>query len=289
MSPDRVLPWVVRAGWAALPLVAGPALAEALDSRSREVQVVASVGAWAGWAVVLCAALILHPLSLTAVRAGAAAAPATAAASAFAGASGGAAGAALVAGTVVVVVALLPEVAVAFVNGPAYPNERRFPLRPPAPVLFGPIVVAWGLCVALPAVAALLLAAANWAAGSVALVIAVPSVVVLGRALHTLSRRWVVFVPAGVVLHDPLTLADPVLFRRREVVSFDLAPADSDALDATAGALGMAVEIALAEPVPLAMVGTRSRQAGSTSTSKVLFAPTRPGAVLREARARRFD
>ena len=32
------------------------------------------------------------------------------------------------------------------------------------------------------------------------------------RSLHTLSRRWAILVPAGLVIVDPMTLADPVLF-----------------------------------------------------------------------------
>lgn len=289
MSAARVLPWVVRVVWAVLPVVAGPAFADAFDGRSRAVQLVGSVGLWAGWAIVLCASLVLHPLSLTLLRAGAPAAVLAAVATGFAGTGAGAAAVAVVAGVVASLVALLPEVATAFVNGPAYPNERRFPLRAPGPLLLGPLQLAWAMCVVTPAAGALLLAAKQWVAGSLLVVVAAGSIAVLGRSMYSLARRWLVFVPAGIVLHDPMTLADPFLFRRKDIVSFDLAEAGTDAVDLTARAFGLAVELVVAEPVALAMLESRSRTTTSVSASKLLFTPTRPGAVITEARSRRLD
>ena len=289
MSAARLLPWAVRVVWAILPVVAGPAFADAFDDRSRAVQLVGSIGLWAGWAVVLCASLIPHPLSLTVLRAGAPAAALAAVAAGVAGAGAGATVVAVVAGVAASLIALLPEVATAFVNGPAYPNERRFPLRAPGPLLLGPLQLAWALCVVTPAAAALLLAARQWVAGALLVVVAAGSIAVLGRSLYSLSRRWLVFVPAGVVLHDPMTLADPMLFRRKDVVSFDLADADTDAVDLTARAFGLAIELDVAEPVALAMIESRSRTTRSVTASKLLFTPTRPGAVITEARSRRLD
>jgi hypothetical protein len=289
MSAARVFPWFVRVVWAVLPLVAGPAFADAFDDRSRAVQLVGSVGLWAAWAVVLCASLVLHPLSLTLVRAGAPAAALAAVAAGIGGAGTGATVVAFAAAVVASLVALLPEVAVAFVNGPAYPNERRFPLRAPGPLLLGPLQVAWAMCVATPAAAALLLASKQWVTGVLLVVVAAISIAILGRSLYALANRWLVFVPAGVVLHDPMTLADPMLFRRKDVASFDLAAADTDALDLTARAFGLAIELEVAEPVPLAMIETRARAPKPVTASKLLFAPTRPGAVITEARSRRLD
>ena len=40
---------------------------------------------------------------------------------------------------------------------------------------------------------------------------------VVARSLHSLSTRWLVIVPAGVALVDPLTLLDPVLVRREVI------------------------------------------------------------------------
>ena len=89
----------------------------------------------------------------------------------------------------------------------------------------------------------LLLAAQQWVIGAVLTAVGLVVVLALARALHQLARRWVVFVPAGVVVHDPLGLVDPVLLPRGWVQGFAPAPADTDATDLTMGAPGLAVEI----------------------------------------------
>src|SRR5439155_11041237 len=95
------------------------------------------------------------------------------------------------------------EVATVFANGPAYPNERRFPLRAPAALLVLLAPLAWAVAVAGLTTGPLLLAARQWAAGAVASIAGFALAGVMIRALHTLSRRWAVLVPAGLVLHDP--------------------------------------------------------------------------------------
>ena len=66
--------WALRAGWLALPLTVGPAIAHGLDSASTPVQVVAAAMAWAAWGAVLVALLVPRTVSLTALRIGAPAA-----------------------------------------------------------------------------------------------------------------------------------------------------------------------------------------------------------------------
>jgi hypothetical protein len=134
----------------------------------------------------------------------------------------------------------------------------------------------------------LLLAARQWVAGGLALVVGFPVAAVLMRSMHALSRRWVVFVPAGIVLHDPLTLVDPVLFRRQSVEALHPAPADSDALDLTQGSPGLALELLLLDRADLTLVKPGTRRGASGRTARLLFTPTRPGAVLEQARERRI-
>jgi hypothetical protein len=285
MTFSRLLPWVLRVAWAALPVTAGPSLEAALKSHSTPVAVVGAVGLWAVWGVVLVAILVQHPLGLTALRMAAPGAVAATVAAAFDGHGSVLAVAWSVA---VMVIAFLPETGIFFVNGPAYPNERRFPLRPPLPLLFGPLLVVWALLVALPAVALLLLASRAWLAGGIAVVVAGGAGWFLWRPVHSLSRRWVVFVPAGVVLHDPLSLADPVLFERRVVETLRPAPAGTDSLDLTQRAAGLPVELILVEKVPMVLVKPGDRFGESGSSARLLFTPTRPGAVLAVAAARRL-
>ena len=278
MDLGRLHPWIVRAVWAVLPFVTGPAFASALDGRSPAVRTVASIGLWAVWGGALCASLVLHPVGLTLLRC---AAPAGVVAAVWSRDWF-----AVAATLVALVVVFLPETGVAFVNGPAYPNERRFPLRVPGPLLLGPLAVAWAMSVVVPAGAALLLAAEQWVAGGIGVVVGAASVFFLGRALHGLSRRWVVFVPAGLVLHDPMTLADPVLFPKLQIAGIDLAEATTSALDLTQRSPGLAVELALRETASLVLTKPGERVGPTVDADRVLFTPTRPGAVLAEARER---
>jgi hypothetical protein len=284
---ERLGPWPARVTWLVLPLVAGPALGDALDGASRPVQLVASLGLWIGWAAVLVATLVPSTVSLTALRV---AAPAAVAAALAAAVTGGVEGADVVAVTGTVLAALAafwPVTTETFVDGSSYGDERRLALRVPAPLLFGPVEAVWALVVAGVTAGPLLLAAEQWALGALALAVGLPAAWWGVRTLHTLSRRWVVLVPSGMVLHDPMAIVDPVLVRRAAVRSFGPAPADTDALDLTRGALGLALELRLAEPVPILVV--RGRGASESVTADhLLVTPARPGALLVEARRRRL-
>ena len=281
-------PWLIRLGWLALPFAAGPAFGSALHPYSGPFRLTATVLLWAGWAIVLVGALVPLPAGLTALRL---AVPAAAAAAAAAGATGrpsalSSAGAVAVTAADLVL-AFAPATATLYVNGPAYPNERRCPLRAPGPLLLGPLQVSWLITVGAPVAGLLLLAARAWLAGALVLAVGGPLAVLLGRSLHTLSRRWAVFVPAGLVLHDPLTLRDPVLFERRRIETLRPAPAGSDSLDLTQGALGLALELVLLEKVPMTLVRPRKAAGEQGSSARLLFTPTRPGQVLAEAVRRR--
>ena len=287
------MPWLVRAVWAALPFTVGPTLAAALEGASGPVRTVASAGLWAGWAVGMVAAALAHPATLTTLRV---AAPAVALFVASAALGGHPSP--LAAGWSVMVVAWVfaPTLGAYCVNGPAYPDERRYLLRAPGTLLAGPLALAWGLAVGGVCGGPLLLAARRWLEGAVLTAVGAPLAVVLLRSLHNLSRRWVVFVPAGLVLHDPLSLLDPVLVRRQLVAHLRPAPAwasaadaaDTSAVDLTQGAPGLALELILSEAVSLTLVRPGRRLGRPRSATAVLFTPTRPGAVLEEGRARRF-
>ncbi len=281
---SRFVPWLVGGLWAALPFTAGPALGHALEGTSGPVRLVASAGLWAGWATAMVAAAVPHPAALTVLRMLAPAGVAVAIAAAVGGH-----GSPLAVGWTVVALAWVfsPAVGARCVNGPAYPNERRYLLRVPGPLLFGPLALAWAVAVVAACAGPLLLAARQWIPGGVCLVIGVPVAVVLVRSIHNLSRRWAVFVPAGFVLHDPLALVDPVLFTRRTVTT--LRPATiGEGLDLTQGSPGLALELVLAEPVPLTLMKAGRRQGRAESAARVVFTPTRPGAVIDEARTRRI-
>lgn len=295
-----------------LALVAGEPFGRALHGRSTAVVMVTAVGLWAGWAAASVALLVPRSTSLTAVRvlvpAGLAA---VVAALVVADRTTGAPGigvldvVALAAATITVVGALAPWVAEGFVDGSAYGPERRSPLRTPGLVL-GVATITWMLVVLGASAGPLLLAARQWLAGGVALVVGAALVVAGVRSLHQLARRWVVVVPAGLVLHDPLSMPEPQLFLRQGIRH--LGPARAIALastgdsgsdgeagpvaqpiveDLTAGASGLALELVLTEPVEVLV--RSGRNTGTTRTvDQVLFTPVRPASVLVQARERRI-
>ncbi len=285
MDFARLSPWIVRAAWAVLPFTAGPALALALDDRSLPLRTAASALLWAAWAIALCASLVLHPIALTVLRLLAPGAVASAAWAAIESADPLGA-LALVSSLVALTLAFLPETGESFVNGPAYPNERRFPLRVPTPLLFGPLLFSWAATIGAPIAGVLLLSDRRWVAGALVVAISVPVAVVLGRAVHGLSRRWVVFVPAGLVVHDPMSLADPVLFPKAMVGDVTVAEHDSTALDLTQRAAGLTLELFVKEPAPLVLAKVGRGIGPTVDTDRVLFTPTRPGRVLAEFRTR---
>ncbi len=281
--------WPARVIWLVLPVVLGPALGDALDDASHPVQVVASIGLWVGWAAVLVATLVPTTVSLTALRVAAPAAVVAAVAAIVADGASAATVVGLVGALLAALVAFWPGTGEAFVAGSSYGDERRMPLRVPGPLLAGPLVLVWAVAAAGVAAGPLLLAAGQWAAGAAVLVVGLPAAGVAVRSLHTLARRWLVFVPNGVVVHDPLALAEPVLLLRADVRSFGPAPADTAALDLTRGALGLALEVTLAPPVSVVLAaGGRHRVSEATTAGALLVSPTRPGAVLAEARRRRL-
>lgn len=285
MNVAVVVRWGVRLLWVALPFTAGPALGDLLDATSRPVQVVASTGLWAAWGAGVVASAIALPVSLTVLRV---LAPAALAATLWAAAAGHASALAIGWATVVMGWVFASPFGALCVNGPAYPNERRYLLRAPSAVLFGPLVLAWALIVAGAATGPLLLAARQWVLGVVVTAVGMALAVVLGRGVHDLSRRWLVFVPAGVVLHDPMTIMDPVLFRRASIIRVGPAVTGTDAVDLSQKAPGLALAIDFDAEAELARVRPGRREGDPVKARGIIVTPTRPGQVLDEAKRRRL-
>lgn len=283
MDVTKVAVWGVRVGWLGLAFSCGPALGSALEGSARMIPSVGSVVLWGGWAVGLVATLLPSPLSLTLLRAGApAAALAVAAAAAGAGVD---APVGLAWATALTALVMAPAVARYHVNGPAYPNERRHPLRPPGAVLLGPLYLAWLVAVPLPAVGLLLLAGGE-VAGAPLLAIGAIGTFLGGRALLRLAKRWLVFVPAGVVLHDHLALSDPVLFPKKQIRAIAPEGGPSRAWDLTLGSAGLSLEVQLKEEADLGKSRLGRGLGQVVKADRILVSPTRPGAVVKEAEAR---
>ena len=276
--------------WAALPFTAGSVIVDGLAGRSDSVRALAEAGAWLMWAAALLSALVAHPLALTTLRI---VTPTNAAITGWWSVTGSSAdttrtlGVALSA--VSVLVAFLAATGDRHINGPAYPNEKRFLLRPPGLLLLGPVPLAWLMAVIGVWAGPLLLAAHAWIAGIVALFVGVPAAALGARSLHALAERFAVFVPAGFVLHDLMTLRDPILFPKNSVEALRLAEAQSDSLDLTQRSLGYAIEVVLREKAELTLLKSGGRQQETGGSARFLIAPTSPGRLLAEAGSRRYS
>ncbi len=281
---DRIGLWPARAVWASLPLTFGPALDDLVADASTGVRWWAALGAWALWFAGLLALLVPGPISLTAVRI---LTPATLVLAVWAIVRDGVATTtivALVAAVALVVAVFQAATGDAMVNGSAYGSERRLALRAPAALLIGPIPVVWALTVGPIVAGTAWLADQRWLLGGIVSVVGVITAVVGARALHQLARRWLVFVPAGFVIHDRWLLAEPILLRRTSITKLGPAPADHDAVDLTAGAPGLALRAQFDEPIELAM--RRKDGPELTPVERVLVSPSLPGRVITEARVR---
>lgn len=276
--------------WLLLIVTAGPAAADVLDSWSTAPRAVATVLLWAAWGAGVLASFAPRPLGLAVLRVMAAAAlvlavaaaPGTTVARALLAVAGTAAAAGL---------AFPPSVGYRFVNGAAYGEERRFPLRVPPALLVGPVPVAGILVTAGVVAGPLLLADERWLPGILAVAAAVPVVRAAGRSLYALAQRWAVLVPAGIVLKDPLTLVDPVLFPRDRIASlrplpFPTAPAD-DVLDLRLGAATGSLVLELTEEAQLFRTRGRVRGGEAVKAHRLAFSPRRPDALLTAAASRK--
>ncbi|SVA74164.1 uncharacterized protein METZ01_LOCUS127018, partial [marine metagenome] len=225
-----------------------PAVAEALHDLSPGPRSTASIALWLLWAVGLTVTLVPLPATLTALRLGVPALAAVALWSAPAGTDAFRTTAGLAATTLVVAAAFSASTSDRFVDGASYGDERRFLLRTP-----GPVVLMLGPMATLAALAGLtigpvLLLDARWVAGGLATALGVPTTALAVRSLHRLSRRWIVLVPAGLVLHDHLALAEPTLLQRAGLARIGPAAVDTDAADFTQQARGLALEVRCREP-----------------------------------------
>ncbi|NDH10643.1 MAG: hypothetical protein EBY44_02705 [Actinobacteria bacterium] len=169
-----------------------------------------------------------------------------------------------------------------FLDGVSYGDERRFALRAPGPVLVVALIPSVLIVIVGLTAGPLLLADERWVGGAIVTVVGFGVAWFPLNALHRLTNRFLVFVPNGLVVHDPTQLREPVLFVKREIAGLAPAPADTTAKDITAAALGLALELRFATATELSFVSGRTTTDNETVRS-VLIAPTRPTAVMATA------
>lgn len=278
-SPRTTL-WTLRLLVIVLAAAMTVAIGHAADSRSSTAAPVGTI-AWGAVTMALVVALVVPgPLALTVVRI---LAPATVPSAATALALGGGAlwgTIAVVASVLTCVVGLSAEAAEALVQGSAYGREHRLPLRTPA-LLLMPMVLIWSVWCTVTLSAVLELAAGQWVVGATLAALAGALGWLLGQRLHRFSRRWLVVVPAGLVVHDSVTLGETLMVQRGNVAVAHLAPADTQAADLTGPAAGHALEIVLRDMELVVLAATPQEPKGKAlHVQSILVAPSRPGRAL---------
>ncbi len=282
----RFTPWVARLAWILVAVIGGGAVEAAVDGRSSAVAWTTAIGGWSVWAVAALGLAIASVRSLTAVRL---VVPLALPATVATGLGGAPATDLLLLGGPSVVAAaavMTAEFGRQWVQASAYGDEERFPLRFPVGAGLAAIVT-WLIWAPALIAGPLLIAAESWLTGVLVTLLALAGTVLLGPRWHRLSMRWFVLVPAGVVIHDPVVLADTFPLRTAQVASIGLASADTQAADLTGPASGYAVEIATTESVTAVFAFTPAEPNGKAiHLRSFLIAPSRPGRALRSAHAR---
>lgn len=271
------LMWAARAVWAAVGVVApwGPVA----QGRSAPVSTVLQAWGWTSWLVVMVAMFVPAALSLTAVRI---LVPAVAV-TVF-----------LMEGVlwpfVAVVVArvlLSRDVADVLVQGSAYGAEARFALRTPVPYL-APAVLVGSALVASTVGGTLLLAAGNLAAGVPTTVAGALLCWKVPLRLHRLSRRWLVVVPAGLVVHDHLVLGETMMVRRNHLGPVTVEEKAGDEADLTGAVPGRRVKVVMTQPDKVILSPITARTlgtAGALHVTTFAVAPLRAAAAAAAASA----
>jgi hypothetical protein len=278
--------WGPRVLWLSVGAAGAWSIGQALDGRSASLRMTVMSGAWLLWGLGVVALVVPSALGLTAMRM----LSCLACGAAFVSWAGGASptsGGLFVACTLTCGLVIGgADFGQRCVQASAYGDEQRFLLRPPAAFLL-PVTIAGLIWVAAALAAPLMLAGGMWLLGGIGVTVAVLFTWLLLPRFNALSRRWLVFVPAGVVLHDQIVLAETLMVSRPDIVAIELALAGTEAADFSGPAGGHAVEIEMRSMTTAMLAPTKAAPRGTALHVKsFIVTPTRPGAVLRARRAR---
>jgi hypothetical protein len=214
--------------------------------------------AWILWAVVAIGTWIHHPISLTTIRCLAPIVVLYSAVYALSESLSSLNIAITTCGIISLMLMFTADYGSAHVQAGAYGNERRFLLRIPAPVVL-PTLITWALFATVLVVLENAVQSENYALGLPLLLALIAMSWKFAPQMHRLSKRWLVRVPAGWVVHDDLLLAENLLVRSHNLVAINFALADSEALDLSGMTRGVPIQISLREmtDVRLSQLGAR--------------------------------
>ena len=214
--------------------------------------------AWIIWAVVAIGTWILHPVSLTTIRCLAPIVVFYSAVYALSESLSSLNIAVVTCGIISLMLMFTADYGSVHVQAGAYGNERRFLLRIPAPVVL-PTLITWALFATILVVLENAAQSKNYVLGIPLVLALIAMIWKFAPQMHRLSKRWLVRVPAGWVVHDDLLLAENLLVRSHNLVAINFALADSDALDLSGMTRGVPIQISLREmtDVRLSQLGAR--------------------------------
>ena len=237
--------WLVRVLWLVAALLPNN-LTDTMSSHSQILRTTMSIELWVLWALVALATWLHHPISLTTARC----IVPVVVAHLLVGLPESSLGVGNVIGAACALVALVliytSDYGSIHVQAGAYGDERRYLLRVPAPIVM-PLVLGWGVMMVVVCITPLMLASEQYVIGGIGVVLSVGLLWQLPVRLHRLSRRWLVKVPAGWVVHDDVVLSENLLIKTHDVVSMSLALEGSEAIDLTGMTRGVPVEVQLRE------------------------------------------
>jgi hypothetical protein len=258
ITPSRIMLGVVLAAWIVLA-VASPWQVLADDASTATSIAFLSWG-WALWVVTAVALLVPSPLSLTAMRC---ISPVAVVAS-FAAVSPISVFASLVA----LIIGFSPLFADLMVQGGAYGEEKRFALKTPVPQML-PTVIAWSILSFSLIGGTLYTTSEQFVIGVPLLVVGAVLATRVPKLLHRHSRRWLVIVPAGIVVHDHLVLAETVMSPRSKIASLTTVGEAGESADFTGGVAGPRLAVQLREADKIVLSRITAKILGTTEALHV--------------------
>lgn len=274
----RLLRVSILALGATVPLSEG-----VLDRLSDAHRLLASTALWSLWGAMLLCISIPASTSLTAVRLATPAHLVTLLLVVLAAGIDPTTVLVFAVSAIVTIVAASGEIGAHFIQSSAYGDERRFPLRCPRPSLVV-LILAWLIWFAATALGAMLLAAGSFF-GVIFLAVAIAGFALLPRRFHRYSRRWLVSVPAGLVIHDHVLLTETAMLPKRLITGVHAwsngTTPDDEPFDLTGGACSTGVVIRLAEPETIILAPTKDHPGGQAfHVRSARLCPTRVGRAI---------
>lgn len=276
-----VLVWASRLSVVATGLIV-PFLTNALRQMSSVTGTASTIAMWALWSIALLSTLAPSSTALTAIRLVLPTISVVVGVVAISvGMSSGVAGA-LAISLLASLLVMSAEIGNSFIQLAAYGDERRYLLRCP-PAMLVVQILSWLVWLTLTIAAINLFESKTYVLGVIVAIAALFLTIALPRRFHRFSRRWLVSVPAGLVIHDHVVLAETAMFMHNAVIEIGIETAQTEAADLSGKCAGLGLVITLKDFDTVVFAATPKTPGGSAIHVKSMrVCPTRPGRAIIE-------